>query len=103
MDALTIAGVMLGAIWGVAWALFLERSRTGRFMAVRLTWLSVVIGIGVDLLIALLVIDFNAWWRQAAIIAASSVAIIWRSLGHYTSDHYKLIEREHGDPNAISE
>jgi len=100
MDGRMILALIVGAIWGALWALFIERTRSGKFIAARLTWLSVVIGVGVDLLIAMLVIDFEAWWRVVAIISASSIAIIARSLNHETNDHFELIERTNGQQNT---
>ena len=47
MDTATIFGLVIAAIWGVLWATFLNHTYAGRFMAARLTWLTVVIGIGV--------------------------------------------------------
>jgi len=40
----------------------------------------VVIGVGVDILIMLLVVPFDVWLEIAAVITASSLGIIWRSL-----------------------
>lgn len=103
MDTATIFGLALGIIWGTVWALFLQRTYAGRFMAARLTWLTVVIGIGVDLVIALFIIPLDAWLRIAGVIAASSIAIIARSLLNDSSDHRALIERKHGDQNPRTE
>ncbi len=103
MDTATIFGLALGIIWGIVWALFLQRTYAGRFMAARLTWLSVVIGIGVDLIIAFFVVPFEAWIRIAAIITLSSIGIIVRSLLNDSSDHRALIERKHGDQNTSAE
>lgn len=62
--------------WGLGWAVYLQFSRRGRWLAEERTWITVVVGIGVDLLIA-----FNAdWLTCAAVIIASSGGIIWRSL-----------------------
>ena len=81
----------------------LQRTYSGRFMAARLTWLTVVIGIGVDLAIALFIIPLDAWLRIAGVIAASSIAIIARSLLNDSSDHRALIERKYGDQNSRTE
>lgn len=64
MEPLTIAGLILGAGWGL-----------------------------------MLVIDFEAWWRFTAIIAMSSIAIIWRSLSHDSNDHFTMIGPKHDDSN----
>lgn len=72
--------LILAAVWGAVWALCLQRTTWGRWLAIRRTWLTVVIGTGVDLLIAGLVLDFDSWLRVCSIVAASSVGIIVRSL-----------------------
>jgi len=44
----------LGALcWGILLAVFLQFSRMGRFLAVERTWITVVVGVGVDLLIGI--------------------------------------------------
>lgn len=72
--------VCLGVVWGTMWALALQFTRWGRWLAIRRTWLTVVVGVGMDGLILLLVLPFNLWLQAAAVIAASSVGIITRSL-----------------------
>lgn len=103
MDTATIFGLVIAAIWGISWATFLNHTYAGRFMAARLTWLTVVIGIGVDLVIALFIIPLDAWLRVAGIITASSIAVIARSLINQSADHRDLIERNHANQNARSE
>ncbi len=95
---MALFGIILGAIWGLLWALALQ-TFPGRFLAARFTWLTVVVGVGVDLLIALLVIPLEAWLPLAAIIAASSVAIIGRSIFNELRDMQTMIRirREHAD------
>jgi len=72
--------MFLGLIWGILWAIFLQRHPMGQFLAVKRTWVTVVIGVGVDLLICLLVLDLAAWLLVLAIIGFSSLGIITRSL-----------------------
>lgn len=67
-------------IWGWAWAAYLQYTRTGRWLAYQRTWLTVVVGVGGDLLIALWCVERKQWLRIAVIIAASSIGIIVRSL-----------------------
>ena len=54
--------------------------RLGRWLAVRRTWLTVVVGVGADLLLLLLVLDWHQWAQVVAIVAASSIGVIVRSL-----------------------
>jgi len=99
MDRMTLLAVVLGAVWGGVWALFLQ-TYPGRFLAARFTWLSVVVGVGVDLLIAMLVVPLDYWLPLVAIVGASSLAIIGRSLFNELRDAQQMIrmQREHADP-----
>ncbi len=104
MNATTLFAIFLGLVWGLIWALFLQ-TYPGRFLAARFTWLTVVVGIGLDLLIALLVVPLDIWLWLVAIIAASSVPIIGRSLFNELRDMQLLIKmrREHEHPDAPCE
>jgi len=79
------AALVFAAVWGGLWALFLQWHPWGQWLAVKRTWLTVVVGVGVDLAILLLVLDWQTWLTVAAVIAASSVGIIVRSL--YNEHH----------------
>ena len=94
MEAL---GYITALVWGVVWALMLQYTQLGKFIALKRTWLSVVIGVGVDLLIALIVIPKRMWARFAMIIAASSVGIIARSL---INEWVELREMLYADKNT---
>lgn len=72
-------GIVLAVVWGAVWATVLQWTRFGRWLALKRTWITVVIGVGVDGLIALLVTPVTVWWRVAAIVAASSIGIIARA------------------------
>lgn len=72
--------VSLGGLWGILWAICLQWTDWGRWLAVRRTWITVVIGVGVDGFICLLVLPFDLWLQAAAVVVASSLAIIARSL-----------------------
>ncbi len=72
----------LASLWGAGWALFLQFSEWGRWLAIRRTWITVVIGVGIDLVLLTKVLDMRAWWRVFGVIAASSVGIIVRSLAN---------------------
>lgn len=58
--------------------MFIQHNRWGRFLASERTWITVAIGVGVDLLIGF-VLD-PIWMMIAAVVAFSSVGIIARSL-----------------------
>lgn len=72
--------LFLALVWGVLWALFIQWHGWGRWLALKRTWLSVVIGVGVDLVILLLVLEPHVWVSVAVVISASSIGIIVRSL-----------------------
>ena len=74
--------LLLALLWGACWALFLQHHAWGQWLAVRRTWLTVVIGVGVDLALLALLLDLAAWLTTAAVIAASSVGIIVRSIAN---------------------
>lgn len=77
---------ILALIWGAIWALFLQLHPWGQWLAIKRTWLTVVIGVGVDMALLLLVLDIRTWSAVAAVIAASSVGIIGRSLYNEHAD-----------------
>jgi hypothetical protein len=80
MDRLMLIALILAFVWGGVWAAFLQFTVAGQFLAKRRTWITVVVGVGGDMLIALLCISFGDWARMGMIIALSAVAIIVRSL-----------------------
>jgi len=82
---------VLAIIWGAFWALFLQVSPIGRFLALRRTWITVVVGVGVDLLIARLVLRWREWLRLVGVIIMSSLPIITRSLWNEWGDHQEIM------------
>lgn len=84
--------LILAAVWGVLWALFLQMVPFGQFLAERRSWLTIVIGIGVDLLIAILVLDWTAWWQVLAIVAVSNLGIIARGVYNEWTEAREVID-----------
>ncbi len=78
----TLFALLLAGLWGTLYALWLQRTRQGAFLAARMTWLSVVIGCGVNLLIALLVMDVSTWLLLVGLFVTSGVPIVIRSLSN---------------------
>ena len=76
VDLILIARTLAALVWGIGWAVVLQHTRLGRFWAEERTWLTVVIGVGVDLALAF----GGDWWACAAVVSASSVGVIARSL-----------------------
>lgn len=81
-------------VWGIVWASALQWTRFGRWLAFRRTWLTVVVGVGVDLLIALLVVDPSALLVVASIIALSAIGIIVRSLANELRATMEIVDGE---------
>jgi hypothetical protein len=67
-------------LWGAAWAVFLQNTRLGRYLAGRKTWTTVIVGVGGTLALAYPVIEEKSWWRICQAFALSSTGIIVRSI-----------------------
>jgi hypothetical protein len=95
-----IMAVILAAVWGIVWAVVLQHTAWGQFLAARRTWLTVVIGVGIDLLILLAILPITVWLQISVVISASAIGIIGRSLANEWRDHREQLEaaRGHTDP-----
>jgi hypothetical protein len=71
---------VFGLFWGLFWAMFLQLTKPGRWLVVKRTWITVVVGVGANLLIALAILPVDLWWKLVLIFALSSLPIIVRSL-----------------------
>lgn len=98
VDYPLIFRLFLAFIWGFGWAAYLQFTRNGKFLVQERTWLTVVVGIGVDLLISFPYEGGNGNWSTIAmVIATSSIGIIVRSLwneqkeAEVNTKSYKLI------------
>lgn len=81
VDLALIFRISLGFLWGILWATYLQFNRHGEFLVQKRTWITVVIGIGVDLIISYPWTGGTGdWFTVAAVIGASSIGIIARSL-----------------------
>lgn len=70
-------------IWGVCVACFMQFTTIGKFIAERLTWFIVALGMGGDLLLLLFLMDGSGrvlWWQLVATIALSSIAVSARGI-----------------------
>ena len=70
----------LAVLWGAVWAIVLQFTPIGQFIASKHKWVTVVVGVGVDLLLALPITPFEYWWPITVIVFLSSLGIIYRSL-----------------------
>ena len=76
VDLGLIARCSVALLWGILWACAIQFNRLGKFLVQERTWISVVIGVGVDLLIGI----GATWWVMWLVFAFSSIGIIARSL-----------------------
>lgn len=86
----------LALVWGLIWAALLQFTQLGRFLAARRTWLTVVIGVGVDLALLRGLLSLRDWLRVVGIIALSSIGIIGRSLVNEARDHREFLTTVRG-------
>lgn len=91
-------GLILAAVWGTGYALFLQ-TYPGRFLAARYTWVTVVVGIGMDMAIAAVCVGIEAAVSVTVLIGVSAVPIVARSLWNEMRDVRVL----HGDKDADRE
>lgn len=99
--------LLLGVIWGLIIAGLIEFTSLGRWIAERMTWLSVVAGVGGDLLLLLLLMDGQGrvmWWQVVALVALSSLGVIYRGLRQSHVYFAGLMaEAQRGDADAAGE
>jgi len=76
VDLILIARCLGGLLWGILWAVFIQYHRMGRFLVTARTWIAVVVGVGVDLLLGI----GAPWWALWLIVGLSSIGVITRSL-----------------------
>ena len=91
--------LVLALAWGVMFALILHYVPIGRFMVRRYTWLTLVIGIGVDMFLISLMLPLAEWLVVVGIITASSMGMIGRSLA-VDSDEMKTLLESLDTPDA---
>lgn len=82
----------LAFVWGVLWALFIHFTALGLFLRKRRTWITVVVGVGGDLLIMLIVIPIEWWWQVVAIIVLSALSIIYECLHNELAEQLREME-----------
>lgn len=85
-------GLSLAFVWGVLWALFLQFTSLGRFLAAKRAWLTVTVGVGVDAAILLLCLPLSTVLTVVAVVAASAIGIVARSLINELQDEMSFRE-----------
>lgn len=89
--------LFLATIWGFLWGAYMQFTRYGAYLAVRRTWITVVIGVGVDMLIMLLILPINYWVMFCAVMVLSSIGVIARSVYNEARDDKEAVEEANGD------
>lgn len=87
MDGKSVAAGLLALLWGVGWAWALWETGWGRFIRLKRTWLSVVVGVGVDLLLMGLVVELRVWVWLVGIVGLSALGIVARCLETEFEEH----------------
>jgi hypothetical protein len=84
--------MILGVVWGGVWATWLHLHPTGKWMRRKRTWLTVVVGVGVDFFIAFCFVPWECFWPVAAIVGLSGIPIIAWCLGNEQREDEELID-----------
>ena len=93
-----ITAVSVCVTWGLAWALFLQFTDVGRYLAQHETWITVVVGNGAVLGIALLVLPWQTVETLFWLFAAAGLPIIGRALiNNARAAHERWTELRGGD------
>jgi uncharacterized membrane protein YjjP (DUF1212 family) len=91
IETIDLFAYILAFIWGILWALFLQHTALGYFLAQKRAWVTVVVGVGVDTLILLPLIGLEPWLQVMIVIALSSLGIITRSLYNEWAEMRELL------------
>lgn len=97
----SVLALILVVIWGALYVLFLQRTQAGRFLAARLTRLSVVISNGVNIVLCRLFVSGEEWLLLAGVFALSGMPVIAHSLSNELRDTQGILK--HVKPNADRE
>ncbi len=89
MDGKSVAACLLALLWGVGWAWALWETGWGRFIRLKRTWLSVVVGVGVDLLLMGLVVELRVWVWLVGIVGLSPCDLVRVVNQHRPRDHVR--------------
>jgi len=94
---------LLAFFWGCAWAAFLQFVPFGRWLVRQRTWITVVVGVGVDLLLARMVVPWEYWWPAVLIVCLSALGIVARSLANEAGEWEELLRVLRGRCNGHEE
>jgi hypothetical protein len=87
MNEMLLPAGLLALMWGFGWAVALWGTAWGRFLRLKRTWITVVIGVGVDMLLAGLVLAPRDWLAVWVIVAASALGIVAFCLAQEYREH----------------
>ena len=90
--------------WGIGYALVLQLCKLPAFLAQRRTWITVVAGVGVQVVFLRLIGPVIEWWVIVCCFTASGAPIVVRSLYNEWHEERELREglgaRPQGDGNG---
>ena len=76
VDLVLIGRCLTALLWGIGWACFIQFHRLGQYWADERTWITVVVGVGIDWLIGI----GSDWPTFGLILVFSGTPVIYRSL-----------------------
>jgi hypothetical protein len=87
---LLFPGALLALFWGLAYSVFLWRTRPGRWLRLQQTWVSVVVGVGGNVLILGVVLDLLSWLAVLGAFGLSGGCVVGFSL--FASGYVEHVE-----------
>lgn len=99
MTQFEIISFVLTFFWGVVWSAAHRRTNLGRYILNKHTWIAVVDGVGVVLLISLLVMTQQQWIMMSSLFFFSCIVPIITSLADQYADLRGEIDGTRNDTN----
>lgn len=91
---MVLPGGLLALLWGLLYSLFLWHTRPGRWLRLRETWVSVVVGVGGNLAALGLVLDVMTMLVVAGAFGLSGACVVAHSLfASEYREHVEMMER----------
>lgn len=80
MSSTFILAAFLACFWGIVLACLLQFTKRGRWLAAKRTYIAVIIGVGVDLLLMLYFLSITQWLQVVVVVTVSGIGLIARSI-----------------------
>jgi len=91
IEAKLVAICGLALAWGLAYAVWLQVTKVGAWFARCRTWLATAIGVGVDLILVLFLVNWEDWAKAAGVFGLSAIGIVGRSLYNEWRDGQEVL------------